>query len=663
MSLKKTTIIIVLVCIVSINAFVLVPRIHAQWVVSAPALEGMEVRQWIMNELQGLWRGALSQTVFNSLNYFLQKLAYDAAIWVSSGGQGQGPLFEYKDFGSYISDVALDTAASAIDELSDGWPVDLCSPSLDFLPEVSMSIQLGVVQTYEPRPRCSWNELSANWDQFIAENSSGEVLAEYARSIRPGEGGLGSILALHEKIATEQAKKSQGAIEARREGGGIKPVVGVSGYIESPVTLVEEELRNRFVRAPQRGTEQSVENVLASADSWISMGLNVGSLFLNTLTSNLFSNIMEGMFDTGELISERGSLWDLGGSGTEPSGGRIAAEEIFADLLTPSILEVTNYSPLSEFTTCPNERGSQNCVMDASFAAALSQSAGGNTITVKDALQKGYLRGNWPLIPLEDKSRNQDPNCYTYGYCYSNLVKLRKARIIPIGWELAANSMANDIGNPITLGEVVNGFDDCGSDTTDPSPWCHLINPNWILKFPITQCKLKVSGSRLASAEGDLRESMCVDTPSCIEEDNDGKCLGAWGYCTREKNIWRMTADTCSAEYSSCETLTNREGKKVSYLKNTLDYDNCNVGNVGCKWYSRSKTGDSWNPADRIYLNKNVEMCDASFAGCSDLIRKGSGVSKNYIKNSSFEIDEDGDDLPDEWSWRGIGASAYSVDG
>lgn len=650
-SFKKSIVVLVVCAFVFVNAAVLfVPqKANAQFAVTVPFLEGMSVRDWIVKELIGLGKGIVFQGIFNSLNYFLQRMAYDAATYLAAGGKGEGPLFEYKNWEDYLTDVGLDTAGEFIGTMSEGWPVDLCAPALpDLMPQITMNIQLGIANTYEPRPRCRWNEIQANWDNFIANNSSASVLAEYGRSLNPGEGGLSSILSLTEKMQTEEALRREAASESRQEGRGLKPVtMDVSGYIETPGVLLEESIKEKLVRSPQRGTEQQVSSSFSILDSLSNIGLNFATMFLNTLTSNLFNNIMGGLMDVGELVSEKGSLWDL--SATAPSGGRIAAEAIFADLLTPNLLSITDYNPTMQFTMCPSERGSENCIMDSSLAAAINQAESGNFVTVKDALKKGYLHSNWPLVPLSDTSRNQDPNCYTYGYCYSNLVKLRKARIIPIGWELAANSSANNVGNPVTLGEVIKNFNN------EESPYYHLINPNWILKYPLHQCSLQVYGPRLLSSQGDVREQVCADMPSCIEDGNNGDCLGAWGYCTREKNIWRMTADTCDKEYSSCETLTTRQGKKVSYLRNTMDYNDCNESNVGCQWYSLSKTGDDWSPADRIYLNKNTEVCSINAVGCADLIRKGAGVSQNYIRNSSFEDDEDGDGVPDNWSAVGAG--------
>jgi hypothetical protein len=647
----------VLTVVVSANLVFALPKpAQAQFVVSVPNLEGMSIREWIVDELTNLLKTVLFQGLMNALNYFMQKLAYDAAVWLASGGKGQGTLFETKNWGDYMEDVALDTAGEFIGTLSEeeGWPIDLCQPTAtdvtgllgdvaeELTPQITANLQLGLADTYEPRPSCEWNQIASNWDEFLSTNTSDQILAQFTSSMRPGEDGLGSALSLFEKVSSESAKEEEAAVQSRQEGKGVKGVeTKVSGNVETPSYLVGEKFKQQTIDEPAQAQQQNVSGSLSISDSVLSMGMNIGSMFLNTLTSKLFGNLMGGFFDAGELVSEKKSLWNLGAS-TEPEGGRIAAEKIFADLLKPTFLEITNWNPLMEYSTCPPERGANNCVLDSSFAAALTEAAAGDPISVRVAIEKGYLRKDWPLIPLIDRSRSQDPNCFTYGYCASNLAKLRKARIIPVGWEIAANLTENNPSSPVTLGEVIARF----NDTT--SPFYHLIDPNWVLKMPATQCKMKVNGPTLASSEGDMRESVCVDTPSCLAEGSDGKCLGAWGYCTREKNVWRINADSCPADFSSCESLTTRDKKKVSYLRNTMDYGTCNADNVGCVWYSTEKTaGSSWNGEKRIYLNKNVTECKATAAGCSDLIRKGRGVGANLIVNSSFE---NGTAAPDGWT-------------
>ena len=413
---------------------------------------------------------------------------------------------------------------------------------------------------------------------------------------------------------------------------------------------------------------------------------------------------MTGFFSFGP-DGESDALFDFG---ADASAGGQRARNTFSDLQTVRIRSMETYSALLEFASCPNPRGLNNCVMDDKFVAAIQQATSGSALSVQGAIEQGLLNGNWPLIPQSDKARNQDPYCYTFGYCYSNLVKLRHARILPVGFELAANSEFNSPGDPVSLQEVVNSFSNCNDENLPDAdhPWCHLIDPNWILKYPESQCRAMVPGPTLLSKEADTRAETCVDAPACVTTDDDGNCQG-YGYCTRERNIWRFDGGECPAYYSSCLSMSGPENKQLNLLTSTVDFGTCNMENTGCRWYSTVQSyvdlldsddavcsgglrdglscnrtnGDvdctgggacvvrsvrdtvvwSNNENSRLYLNGKTQTCDAQNAGCTELIRKQSQqidpatgqkreTSLNLLRNSSFETNTDSvADYPDFW--------------
>src|SRR3989338_8010759 len=69
--------------------------------------------------------------VINGLNYFAQKIAYDTAVFIASGGKGEGTLFESKNIGTALADTALGAAGEALGSLSEfGFAgFNLCDPS------------------------------------------------------------------------------------------------------------------------------------------------------------------------------------------------------------------------------------------------------------------------------------------------------------------------------------------------------------------------------------------------------------------------------------------------------------------------------------------------------------------------------------------------------
>ena len=148
--------------------------------------------------------------------------------------------------------------------------------------------------------------------------------------------------------------------------------------------------------------------------------------------------------------------------------------------------------------------------------------------------------------------------------------------------------------------QVVDGFADCNyikdpagnviGVTNDPinKPFCHLIDPNWVLKAPASKCNSLAYGPNLIFPGAPSRAQECVDITSCVAYDKDGNC-STQGYCTREKNSWRIGAPQCDSQNRTCRTFQDSAGKSVSYLHRTLDTGFCNQDNTGCAAYSLKK--------------------------------------------------------------------------
>ncbi|MBI1908345.1 hypothetical protein HYS28_02925 [Candidatus Uhrbacteria bacterium] len=466
--------------------------------------------------------------------------------------------------------------------------------------------------------------------------------------------------------------------------GATKDVVDViTGNVQTPSKYINYQ--EESVWGAQFNRNYTLAEMFANnEDAFIALGMNGLSMFTNTFISQFTNKLYSGLFDFDAVTT---NPFD---DGLLATSSREEAQERFRSLSTITPLEVTNYSLLSEFSSCPStSRGLYNCVLDASFASAIARADSDTPLTIEEAIEEELLDGTWPLIPSEDKPRNQDPYCYSYGFCHSNLVKLRKARIIPVGWELAAESAYNDENDPVTLQEAIDGFDDCGDDgePDESHPWCKLVDPNWVLKYPETQCRNLAYGQLLESSAADSRKQECVDMPSCIDENDDGTCSGGYGYCVREENVWRFRGESCPEYASSCLTFEEAAtGEDASMLTNTVDYADCDESNAGCMWYATEKEEGSdgsfdWPTvadvasedeasgtyASRIYFTDEVETCDDEAGGCAKLVERTDDLRLNVIPNSSFDSDEDGNDVPDVWNVIGSitydETEAYSLSG
>src|SRR3989339_1314339 len=671
---------------------------EAQMPTSNAILDSASVQETIdrvaakrMEELQGTWWVGLVSAVTNAVGYFANKIAYDAAVAIASLGSGQTPTFFTQDWGSYLTDTALNSAGEFIGSISESYGDELGSAGLGSLcmppdPQLRLNIGLSLgdsVAPNGPQPRCEWSNIVEQWDTFITEASTPEVLNRVSLQFSPNSGsGLGAFVQARGQMQDNMEKTTKAATKEREEGEGFKSVGDlITKHIKTPSTVVKDSITKQI--DPKSSSEQNIEEAGAKAGSAgalvgqnaLSMLGGIASTFVNTLASKLMDRVMGGLFSLGDI----GKLFRKGGSGLDNPefaglGGRAVAEATFADFLTPRIQEASRYDPLVEMMTCPSgvNKAPENCVLDSQFVQAITQATMGDPLTVSGAIQKNLLRGDWPLIASTD-SRHNDQYCFQKGYCYSNLVKLRKYRILPVGWVMAA-SLADGERTGATLKMVMNNFNNCNAEgiADNDHPWCHLIDPNWILKVPAHQCKARVYGA--ISIEGNRAET-CVDAPSCIAEDDNGVCESGWGYCVREKNIWRLPGDACDRQFDSCRALRTRAGEIKSYLISTVDYGPpCSADDVGCKWYStyQEKVGDEYKwqdrpngadpeeKTDRIYFNKNVAQCNEE--GCSEFYKTDQATNLNLIANSSFEEAENIDDDEKEAKyWRGSNDRFSSV--
>ena len=668
---KKLILTLFLACFVSISFFAASAKpASAQWVVTNPDLTALEIQKRVEKTIGATLMQTGTIALVNALNYFVQKLAYDAAVWVASGGSGQKPLFDGKSVGDYFKDTALNAAGDFIGTLSEGTlgklRFNLCAPKL---PTLFIKIKLGLASAYQaPTPKCEWNQVYSNWDTFVSSVSTGEVLKNVGFMFEGGQSELGVAFELNSIAIAKSEQVRQESIIERLNNKGWKSVTDiVTGKVTTPTDVVRESFGKSYFDHPY---QQQIASFSAFTDAlgrgaWQILPAAL-STFTNTLLSNVLNNVLVGLFP-GDLISDdNGNLLTDSSKSIAPASpavGRRKAQEIFSDLIKPKIAVSSNYDPLIEFTACPSdetEKKINNCAIDDSFASAVRLASQGEPVTILEAIKQGYLDGSKPLISSSD-SRNQKSDCYLTGYCYSNLVKLRKARILPVGFELATEIGA-DQANPPKLQDVISAFNNCNSsgERDTQHPYCHLLDPNWVLRLPKTQCQAQVYGQTLLSVAGPIRAGECADPIACIAEDENGNCIGGWGYCTKEKNIWRISADVCNEQFNSCLTYKPRtsENKSESYLRNTLEFNSCTAFNAGCRPYSIDQVGGSWSlyPGSAIYFNKDLEKCTVASAGCTEVYDKTQGLQYNLIKGSSFE----GENFKQYWTIL-TGASASLV--
>ena len=682
-----------------------------------------------------------AKAIVDFASFAANRIAYESAMYIANGGPGEGSMFYKKTPTQAWKSFGKDMAGQAFADLSDitkqAFGLDLCTPPSPFIRINSqLSLKASYAGSYMSKPRCDFDTVSSNWQQVAAdagslfENNPFDrdqfLYKKLEEGLRPGTNQLGAtigIFNLTNETAQKNAEQNMANYYASKAIGNIVDVRDtITGQTKTPAAILNDKMSSDIKDATDKKKDApTLGDVLDHKEIWTGLlGMTV-STFTNTLSSQLFNRVYKGLFSPKPDTSTDPFNAESAGS----TGSLASSKADLGSVFTASILPNPQYSVLDEFAQCPpdgiSNRGLNQCVLDASVITAITR----GDLTVQEAIDQKILNGDWPLISSENVAANSDRLCYTYGYCYGNLVKMRKARLVSIGWEMAANSPANKVSSPVTLSQVVDGFNKCNTQgqIDSANPWCHLIDPNWVLKAPETLCRAAANGEiRLASSVAG-RQSACVDAPTCIGEDNSGKCVKGFGYCVEEKNIWRVRGDACDAQNATCLTLKNTfDSKEASYLLNTVDNAYCTKQNAGCAWFKTQKYLDNkgntdpkddsfeWLPSkdaynvaarsssmryqiasngtsarasfgggttntaayssfayeDRLYLTHGAKQCDQAQAGCTELNVKDKGLTLNLVQNGSFETDEDKNGTPDGWMFEAqpmIDSTTSAIDG
>ncbi len=572
--------------------------------------------------LKTLYATGLS-ALMTGVSYMTRKIAYDTAVYAATGFKGQKPLIFTDRWDEYLATEGGNAAATAIDQFGESFGLNLCG-----FPNVRLQaqVQIGLRTLYDqdqfgvsgPQPTCSWQQVSELWDAENYTKLGDSALNVFSDAISVRESDFGITLAAIEKIDRFQAVQQQAKFLERLEGKGYKAVKGlISDNIRTPANIVEEETKVLTAKHQGEITYSQISGIYGSGA--LEILPQAASVFINTFLSQGLNNLLTEGLVPDKAPSESGD--GVGSYYAESIVSRKkATEQAFSYLFTAvPKKQLGAYDALAELAACPkNSTGLNNCVIDEGLKQAITRAKQGEALTIEEAMAPnvGLLNGDWPLISPLRIADNTDLDCRLKGYCYSNIQKLRKLRVLPTGFEIAA--LRSDPDKPWTLRQVVEGYNNC--DFLDPpkntkvkynpkKPFCRLIDPNWIIRLPETRCESTVFGPELVTDGSPDRREECVDISTCITEGPNGECIGDeyYGYCTREQNIWHIGQESCPAQFNTCKTFVDAGGSARSYLSRTIDYGACNIDTVGCRAYSleRKNVGQAaspWKHSDEVNL-------------------------------------------------------------
>src|SRR3989338_7214066 len=371
---------------------------------------------------------------------------------------------------------------------------------------------------------------------------------------------------------------------------------------EGPCKGVTKPITGEVV-TPSAATCAAINEALAKStkgqETFTGTIADAFGIFMNTLTSKLmeryFKKGLSMVFDKDGFKECKGekyicdSIEDMLRSGAS-LGGKASAEKALGGLLTASIETGGQQDILSILAVCPPEQPAlNNCIIDEPFRRAIEKQ-----YTVRQAMEAykktGGSEGLDPKKPFGYilVGTAMDEPDFKNGYPYRSMLYLLKYRIIPVGWELAAQYI-KDIESTKqvhTLENVADGFDD------PVSPFFGLVDPAWVLKSPQVFCARQGPGPVLLSSEMQCekfntesaqcenddyqsrkvsRAEWCADEQTCLEEGENGDCK-RYGYCTLEKPSWKLGGAQCEAQFATCEGyITSITKANYTLLENTLN--------------------------------------------------------------------------------------------
>lgn len=468
-------------------------------------------------------------------------------------------------------------------------------------------------------------------------------------------------------IVDEKVSRESEIGALRTVAGVVKAPVNVTGKAtekgledstEAEQTYTGSKLADTIIKAAGKGLYERLLKFLASCD-----GLNPKACKTPTGTS-----------------AQARALF-----GSSDSSGRQAAELISARL---GKIDLIAGDPSRSAISKTEEFVSEG-IIDQRFGQAIDQK-----LRLQEAIDGGYIDGDKTFGFTAQKQEPID------GIPYRMILYLRQARIVPVGWELAAQFIRDFRPSNRSLAEIMDQYSICGQDAQhdiDPgvatcagggtksgtsctsdtecvevvrpgdscnrtpaeiaagvagscasdalkscytdadcqeergvctdqwtaSPFCGLVDPNWVLKAPLAYCRKSGAGEEVilktfvcdqdtngnaridcgrGSGGGDIghyevqrQTDVCADEPTCIAENADGTCK-SYGYCFEERPTYRFDGNECPAYYASCQSFIDQDGATVAYLKNTIDVNGCSADNANCQSYCRDRgdTSKSW---------------------------------------------------------------------
>jgi hypothetical protein len=609
-----------------------------------------------------LWRKGGALAFQQTLRTALNKMAYDTANYVGSGGQGQKPLFVTQDWGAYMAQVGDEAAGTFLENFASnfadsntstagcsdsyqtclskcasrylgqsgsaealncntacqktsdscvagvgsksGLTINFCQPSSL---EVKVKIGLGLAEQNRPQgPTCTASEMISKWSDAAAKYkdiTDPKFLENFATIFDPTASDLGIYWTASTNMSAQKATGSEVAKTKLLGKGGWLDSLSIGGTTKTLPNQAELQVESKY-------QEFAANFGKTTSDAFV----DAANVFLNQLSISAFNNLMQNIGKKSAGSTAVSGTGATNESDPSVSGGEKAIKEVTTKLITPNFGNGSQYDILSELATCPdkNNPGPTNCVIDNKLMQAITEKK-----TVAEAIASGYLHGDWQL------TTESLPGGYESSYSWRNISILREYRILPVSWEAALQKIKNfndqDPNNKTkaTLGDMVSCFDPLDQYTTFSSDfdisnqaWCTgLVDPNWVLKAPLNYCKKEGVSAQILNKN--VTPSQAATQYSAYVA-SDVSVVRAENYCADNQTCIKENSSGGCDAYGYC----NEEKRTWSF-----DGDSCAPVNNTCQAFVNTSSNQK-----TAYLENTLDYgnCSLENAGCKEYSQTGS---------------------------------------
>lgn len=513
---KKPKFIIFLLIVLFVFNFVFVApeKAHAQMIVTDLTKIWQDAAKWIKDAWvktadffkTRAWNIAYHQVFGN----FLNNLAYDAAVGLAEGDIGRNPKMFTEGWGEYLTDAGMAAGGEFLTELAQGTigeDFDICEPpslTSGNIPNLNVKLAVNMFgvksgERKETGANCTFSEMKDKW-KLAGENAwntiesdilkdplqllslNGESLnqlnlpggkeALLRSMINPYESDAGYVMDVSSLLTGEQEEAKKLAEYARINKSTTKlktdPVTGRALETEAQATETEKQASAKKIELQYTGDPFA----------------DAAGVLINTLSNRLMQKGMDKLFQYLSEGERNKSMFDYMKDGDNifaltQSNAKDYIGQIYSSIrkitnsINPTTIDLISEMSMNVRNDNLGIPGNLNDgIIDSGFVEALRRSDNGTPITLQQAIDENLINGGsiFAFKNLNNLQNLEQPNL-NEGISYDNMKKLRKNRVITIGWEMAALKIKDLLNRglnicPIsgcTISDIVNAYSKFGT--------------------------------------------------------------------------------------------------------------------------------------------------------------------------------------------------------